>query len=130
MATASGGFVAPGTDFDQFMGTVQAVGAQAILIANYGSGTPQEAADWVRYANVTKGYHDQYWEIGTISGALSKHADEVMASLPGLELAVEQVFRALSEVDKEGRATRRALRLAFRSSRCSRSHWRLYSGFL
>ncbi len=62
--TATGGFVAPGTDFDSFMGTVKAVGAQAILIANYGSGTPQEAADWVRYANITKGYHDQYWEIG------------------------------------------------------------------
>ncbi|HEY5096179.1 MAG TPA: WD40 repeat domain-containing protein [Candidatus Eremiobacteraceae bacterium] len=54
----------------------------------------------------------QYQSIGTISGALSKHADEVMASLPGLELAVEQVFRALSEVDKEGRATRRALLLS------------------
>src|SRR5215469_7437528 len=62
--TAPGGFVAPGTDFDSFMGTVKAVGAQAILIANYGTGTPQEAAAWVQYANVTKGYHDQYWEIG------------------------------------------------------------------
>ncbi len=62
--TAPGGYVAPGTGFDQFMSTVRSVGAQAILIANYGSGTPQEAADWVRYANVTKGYHDQYWEIG------------------------------------------------------------------
>src|SRR5580693_6406923 len=46
--TAPGGYVAPGTDFDQFMSTVQSVGAKAILIANYGSGTPQEAADWVR----------------------------------------------------------------------------------
>jgi hypothetical protein len=62
--TAPGGYVAPGTDFDSFMSTVKAVGAQAILIANYGSGTPQEAADWVRYANITKGYHDEYWEIG------------------------------------------------------------------
>jgi len=61
---SGGGYVAPGTDFDSFMGTVKSVGAQAILIANYGSGTPQEAADWVRYANVTKGYHDRYWEIG------------------------------------------------------------------
>ncbi|HXW50457.1 MAG TPA: WD40 repeat domain-containing protein [Candidatus Acidoferrales bacterium] len=51
----------------------------------------------------------EYRAIGEISGALSQHADEVMASLPGLELAVEQVFRALSEIDKEGRATRRAL---------------------
>jgi hypothetical protein len=62
--TVAGGYVAPGTNFDSFMGTVKAVGAQAMLIANYGSGTPQEAADWVRYANITKGYHDQYWEIG------------------------------------------------------------------
>jgi hypothetical protein len=62
--TVTGGYVAPGTDFDSFMSTVRAVGAQAILIANYGSGTPQEAADWVRYANITKGYHDEYWEIG------------------------------------------------------------------
>jgi|GEM_PF-937355 len=53
---------------------------------------------------------DHYRDVGGISGALSQHADEVMASQPGLELAVQQVFRALSEVDKEGRATRRALR--------------------
>ncbi|HEX6470110.1 MAG TPA: cellulose binding domain-containing protein [Streptosporangiaceae bacterium] len=62
--TATGGFVAPGTDFDAFMGTVRAAGAQPIIIANYGSGTPQEAADWVRYANITKGYGARFWEIG------------------------------------------------------------------
>nr|WP_285557231.1 cellulose binding domain-containing protein [Streptomyces hygroscopicus] len=62
--TAPGGYVAPGTGFDAFMGTVKATGAQPILIANYGSGTAQEAADWVRYANVTKGYGATYWEIG------------------------------------------------------------------
>ncbi|MFJ3248158.1 cellulose binding domain-containing protein [Streptomyces sp. NBC_01788] len=62
--TAPGGYVAPGTDFDSFMGTVRATGAQPILIANYGSGTPEEAAGWVRYANVTKDYDAQYWEIG------------------------------------------------------------------
>ncbi|WP_435612578.1 cellulose binding domain-containing protein [Streptomyces sp. bgisy159] len=62
--TAPGGYVAPGTGFDAFMGTVRATGAQPILIANYGSGTPEEAAGWVRYANVTKDYHAKYWEIG------------------------------------------------------------------
>jgi hypothetical protein len=62
--TAPGGYVAPGTDFDSFMSTVKAVGAQPILIANYGSGTPQEAAAWVQYANITKGYGVKYWEIG------------------------------------------------------------------
>ncbi|WP_410673829.1 cellulose binding domain-containing protein [Amycolatopsis sp. cmx-4-68] len=62
--TAPGGYVAPGTDFDTFMGGVRRAGAQPIIIANYGTGTPQEAADWVRYANVTKGYGVKYWEIG------------------------------------------------------------------
>ncbi|WP_284743788.1 cellulose binding domain-containing protein [Amycolatopsis sp. RTGN1] len=62
--TAPGGYVAPGTDFDTFMGGVRRAGAQPIVIANYGTGTPQEAADWVRYANVTKGYGVKYWEIG------------------------------------------------------------------
>ncbi|MFJ2632368.1 MULTISPECIES: cellulose binding domain-containing protein [unclassified Streptomyces] len=62
--TAPGGYVAPGTDFDAFMGTVKKIGAQPMLIANYGSGTPQEAADWVRYANVTKGYGAKFWEVG------------------------------------------------------------------
>ncbi|MEV0531067.1 cellulose binding domain-containing protein [Kitasatospora sp. NPDC050463] len=63
--TAEGGrYVAPNTGFDAFMGTVRAAGAQPVITANYGSGTPQEAADWVRYANVTKGYGITYWEIG------------------------------------------------------------------
>ncbi|MFR9797901.1 cellulose binding domain-containing protein [Streptomyces sp. MS06] len=62
--TAPGGYVAPGTGFDAFMGTVSATGAQPILIADYGSGTPEEAADWVRYANITKKYGARYWEIG------------------------------------------------------------------
>lgn len=62
--TAPGGYVAPGTGFDSFMGTVRKIGAQPILIANYGTGTPQEAAGWVQYANVTKNYGVKYWEIG------------------------------------------------------------------
>ncbi|KOV83215.1 alpha-L-arabinofuranosidase [Nocardia sp. NRRL S-836] len=62
--TAPGGYVAPNTDFDTFMTGVRRAQAQPIVIANYGTGTPQEAAEWVRYANVTKGYGVKYWEIG------------------------------------------------------------------
>jgi hypothetical protein len=62
--TAPGGFVAPNTDFDHFMAGVKRAGAQPIIIANYGTGTPQEAADWVRSANIDKGYGAKYWEIG------------------------------------------------------------------
>ena len=54
-----------GTDtFDQFMKVVQQVGATPIITVNYGSGTPEEAAAWVKYANVTKHYHIRYWDIG------------------------------------------------------------------
>ncbi|MDM7854715.1 cellulose binding domain-containing protein [Cellulomonas alba] len=62
--TAPGGYVAPDTDFDHFMAGVHRAGAQAMVIANYGTGTPQEAADWVRYANVEKQDGVRYWEIG------------------------------------------------------------------
>ncbi|MFG1867055.1 cellulose binding domain-containing protein [Micromonospora arborensis] len=62
--TAPGGYVAPNTDFDTFMAAVQRVGAQPMIIANYGTGTPTEAAEWVRYANVTKGYGAKFWTVG------------------------------------------------------------------
>ncbi|GAA3232312.1 cellulose binding domain-containing protein [Dactylosporangium siamense] len=62
--TAPGGYVAPNTDFDTFMGSVRRINAQPMIIANYGTGTAEEAADWVRYANVTKGYGAKYWTIG------------------------------------------------------------------
>jgi hypothetical protein len=62
--TAPGGYVAPDTDFDHFMAGVRRAGAQPMVTANYGTGTPAEAAGWVRYANVEKGYGVRYWEIG------------------------------------------------------------------
>jgi hypothetical protein len=62
--TAPGGYVAPDTDFDTFMSSVRATGAQASVIANYGTGTASEAAEWVRYANKTQRYGVKYWEIG------------------------------------------------------------------
>jgi tetratricopeptide (TPR) repeat protein len=55
---------------------------------------------------------DHYQAIGGIAHALSQHADEILKSLPGLELVVEQTFRALSDLDKDGRATRRARQFA------------------
>jgi tetratricopeptide (TPR) repeat protein len=51
-----------------------------------------------------------YEDIGRMTEALSRHADAILAQCAGKELAVEQSFRALSELDREGRAIRRALR--------------------
>ncbi|MBF8184843.1 cellulose binding domain-containing protein [Nonomuraea sp. K274] len=62
--TAPGGYVAPDTDFDTFMSGARRTGAQVMVTANYGTGTAEEAAAWVRHANVTKGYGVKLWEIG------------------------------------------------------------------
>ncbi|RCG32971.1 alpha-L-arabinofuranosidase [Sphaerisporangium album] len=62
--TAPGGYVAPGTDFDTFMRGVRRTGAQPMVTANYGTGSADEAAAWVRQANVVKGYGVKLWEIG------------------------------------------------------------------
>jgi hypothetical protein len=52
---------------------------------------------------------DHYHRIGGVKRSLSIHADKIMRELPGLEREIEQIFRALSEIDREGRATRRPL---------------------
>ena len=51
-----------------------------------------------------------YDDIGRMTEALSRHADEVLRACAGKELSVEQAFRALSELDREGRPIRRGRR--------------------
>jgi len=38
--------------------------SDAVIGVNFGRGTAQEAAEWVRYANVEKGYGIKYWTVG------------------------------------------------------------------
>lgn len=52
------------TSFDAFAHVATSTRAQVFISVNYGTGTPAEAADWVRYSNLTKGYGFKYWEIG------------------------------------------------------------------
>ncbi len=62
--TLDDGSSAGTNSFDKFMTVVRQVGATPIITVNYGTGTPEEAAAWVKYANVTRHYHIQYWDIG------------------------------------------------------------------
>ncbi|MGW5051899.1 cellulose binding domain-containing protein [Actinokineospora sp. NPDC004072] len=103
--TAPGGYVAPNTDFDTFMAGVRRAGGQAIVTANYGTGTPEEAAGWVRYANVEKGYGVEYWEIGNelygnghygAEWEADEHPDKSPAGYAGL---VRDYARAMKAVD-------------------------------
>ena len=49
---------------DAFATKAQALGSQAIITTNYGSGTPAMAAAYVQYTNVTHSYGFKYWEVG------------------------------------------------------------------
>jgi len=52
-------------DFEEFMKYIKTLpNAQAVICVNAGTGTAQEAAAWVRYANKVKGYNIKRWEIG------------------------------------------------------------------
>lgn len=50
--------------FSQFVHVATNLGAQAFITVNYGSGSAGEAADWVRFANVTNQLGFRYWEVG------------------------------------------------------------------
>ncbi|GAA4634622.1 cellulose binding domain-containing protein [Actinoallomurus vinaceus] len=109
--TAPGGYVAPNTDFDTFMGSVRRVGAQPMIIANYGTGTPDEAADWVRYANVTKGYGAKYWTIGNenygnghygSSWEADDHADKSPTAYANGVVAFADAMKAVDPTIKVG----------------------------
>jgi alpha-N-arabinofuranosidase len=52
------------TSFASFAQVATTVGTQAFITVNYGSGTPSEAAAWVKQSNVTNHYGFKYWEIG------------------------------------------------------------------
>ncbi len=55
----------PEWTFDRFMDwTGKIPQSQALVCVNFGTGTPQEAADWVRYANVVKKYGVKKWHVG------------------------------------------------------------------
>ena len=52
-------------DFEEFMKYIKTLpNAKAVICVNAGTGTSQEAAAWVRYANKVKGYNIKQWEIG------------------------------------------------------------------
>lgn len=49
---------------DQFMDFAQKVGATALFTVRLLGGTPEQAAEMVRYTNIERKYNIQYWAIG------------------------------------------------------------------
>jgi alpha-N-arabinofuranosidase len=52
------------TSFANFIHIATNLGAQAVITVNFGTGTPGEAAAWVRSANITNHCNFKYWEVG------------------------------------------------------------------
>ena len=52
------------TSTDDFINVAKQTSAQVVMTANYGTGTPEEAAAWVTYCNTTKAAGFKYWEVG------------------------------------------------------------------
>lgn len=52
------------TSFADFIEVATNVGAEVFITVNYGTGTPEEAAAWVRHANITNRLGIRCWEIG------------------------------------------------------------------
>ena len=53
-------------DFESFIAYLKSFtpAAEALVTVNFGTGTPQEAAAWVHYANVEQAYGIHYWQVG------------------------------------------------------------------
>ncbi|WP_433301461.1 cellulose binding domain-containing protein [Actinoplanes sp. CA-030573] len=109
--TAPGGYVAPNTDFDTFMASARRTGAEPMIIANYGTGSAEEAAGWVRYANVTKKYGARYWTIGNenygnghygSSWEADDHADKSPAQYAAEVVAYADAMKAADPTIKVG----------------------------
>jgi len=94
---AQGG-TAPEATFDAFMSVVGTTGGQAMITVNYGSGTEQEAADWVRYAN--RGGHHYKGSVPTYPGASARgHTYGIRYWEVGNELYGDGTYGATWEVN-------------------------------
>ena len=51
-------------DTNDYINSLDQIGADGMISANYGSATPQDAADWVEHANITLGGNIKYWSLG------------------------------------------------------------------
>ena len=90
----------PSANFDAFMSVAKRAGARAMITVNYGSGTAQEAADWVRYAN--RGCHRYDGPVPTYPGAnRNGHDYDIRYWEVGNELYGDGTYGATWEVNHQ-----------------------------
>ncbi|HEY2981577.1 MAG TPA: hypothetical protein VGJ22_10375 [Anaerolineales bacterium] len=65
---------------DQFMSFIKDMDAGAMINVRLKNGTPQQAAEMVRYVNIEKKYNVSYWGIGNEPGLYAREMNEVYDS--------------------------------------------------
>ena len=70
-------------DFAAFMDYCDTLGYPAlpIITVNYGTGTPEEAAAWVHYANIVRKHGIRFWQIGNEMDGVWEIGGPVSASM-------------------------------------------------
>ena len=85
---------------DEYLDFCRRVGAEPQICLNLGSGTPEEAAEWVRYVNQKWGHGGLLWELG------NELWGTFQIGYPTLERVAERTRRfreAVREVDPKAR---------------------------
>ncbi|MGA8030083.1 MAG: alpha-L-arabinofuranosidase C-terminal domain-containing protein [Bryobacteraceae bacterium] len=88
---------------DEFLEFCRLIGAQPQIALNLGSGTPQEAADWVRYVDQHWSTHEGLlWELGNELWGNWNLGNPTLEELPGRTAEFSKAIRA---VDPHARLT-------------------------
>jgi hypothetical protein len=83
-------------DTDEFLDFCKQTNTTPMITVNFGTGTPEEAADWVRHLNVTRKANVKYFEIGNeLYGTW--HANHCSAEEYGKRAA--EFIKAMKAVD-------------------------------
>ncbi len=84
---------------DLFIIQTRAVGAEPALSVRLLGGTPEKAAEIVRYANITKGYGIKYWSIGNEPNLFVALMDVEVYTTEELNTQWRAIAEAMLEVD-------------------------------
>lgn len=100
--------------FDEFMAVAKSMSAEPSIVLNYLSWVEKgqlqqgfdEAANWVRYANIEKGYGIKFWEFGNEVFAYvpSKHITVKAADYARHYKAMKKILRAIDPTIQLGAA--------------------------
>ncbi len=86
---------------DQFAALAEQLGAQVSLNARLHNGTPEKAADLVRYANVEQGYGIRYWGIGNEPTLFATSRDDPEYGVEQFNVEWRAIAEAMRAVDPD-----------------------------